>query len=302
MIRIDQDKCKGCKACYEVCPDYVFSLERFFDTYQVMVKRAELCCRCGHCVSVCPSQAISHQQYDGKEGAQLPPLSVPPDQVENLMLARRSIRVYKETPITSHQYEKLLRVATYAGTGSNLQEEGVVIVTDRTLIDKLEDLVIEKLWKAGIRYVDGRSVLSRLAMRSYPAILKNQIIKYHHLIKARKEDNALRGMIFRNAPGVIVIHSLKKNAMGGLNAGLAARNMELAALSMGLGTCHTGFLVAAASHRADAIHDLLGLDRSRQIQAGLMVGYPKYRYRIIPARKERSVSWLQGEAVKSAAD
>ena len=70
-------------------------------------------------------------------------------------------------------------------------------------------------------------------------------------------------MIFRNAPSLIIIHSLKNNVMAGLNAGIAARNMELMAETLSLGSCHTGLFVAAAAKQPKAIYDLLKLDKSR---------------------------------------
>jgi nitroreductase len=90
---------------------------------------------------------------------------------------------------------------------------------------------------------------------------------------------------------VIVAHGLKTNEMGPINCALALRNIELLAVTMGLGTCWVGLLVGAAS-RSRSIAKSMGLPKNRRIYGALMVGHPAERYSYSVPRKARSVTWI----------
>ncbi len=53
MIRIDHDRCTGCGACVEACPNEAIEMRDGFA--QVL---AERCTECGTCVEVCPQGAV----------------------------------------------------------------------------------------------------------------------------------------------------------------------------------------------------------------------------------------------------
>ena len=118
-----------------------------------------------------------------------------------------------------------------------------------------------------------------------------QSIPYHHIIKNRRNNNQLAGMVFRNAPVVIVIHGLRTNLLGRANCWIAARNMEIMAKTMGLGTCLVGFL-SIAVHFAKEIGKYLEIPDSHDIYSAIMVGYPKHEYKKTTPRKERQVRWI----------
>jgi NAD-dependent dihydropyrimidine dehydrogenase PreA subunit len=53
MFYIDDNKCTGCGACVDVCPQGAISLQN-----DVAVINQALCSKCGNCAEVCPTGAI----------------------------------------------------------------------------------------------------------------------------------------------------------------------------------------------------------------------------------------------------
>jgi nitroreductase len=214
------------------------------------------------------------------------------------MFLRRSVRCLKSQTLARETIERLLTAARHAGTGSNAQSEGFLVIENRELLNKLEKMVIDVLWNAGIKYLGKERglVIRWLKIKCGPETVR-QARQYYEIIRRRKENGELHGnkkiggMIFRNAPTVIVVHGEKKNIISATNSALTIRNVELLAISLGLGTCWVGFLMIAAE-KSRKINELLGLSKNRIVTGALMIGYPKHKYsRSIP-RKERDVRWI----------
>jgi NAD-dependent dihydropyrimidine dehydrogenase PreA subunit len=55
---IDDDKCKQCGECLDVCPADVFEL----DNNETIVAKPADCLGCESCISVCPEEAITVEE------------------------------------------------------------------------------------------------------------------------------------------------------------------------------------------------------------------------------------------------
>jgi nitroreductase len=228
----------------------------------------------------------------------LAPIKVGPDELMNLMFARRSVRNFNSKMVPRETIDRLLQVATYAGTSSNGQSEDFIVIQDREYLKELEAMVADAIWNSGIKFLgkDKGLIISYLAKKYGPRMVK-QYRAYHGIIKHRRENGELHGndriggMVFRNAPAVIVVHGEKGNMLGMANSALAIRNMELLALGMGLGTCWVGFLPASA-HKDGKIGQHLKLPKSRAVYGTLLVGYSKHKFERKIPRKARVVQWI----------
>jgi nitroreductase/NAD-dependent dihydropyrimidine dehydrogenase PreA subunit len=287
MLRIDENRCTGCAACYDVCPYYVIGKEE--KTSRVYIRYPEQCRSCGHCVAVCPAMAIEHERLSRKNFGESPKVEISPAALKEYIIQRRSIRVYKDKTVDEQSLNALIEVGAYGGTGANTQSVRFLLITDKIRLRKLEKTVYEICWNSGLKYFGGKGLLFRLLAGKFGPEITSWFRAYHDIFRHRRENNDISGTVFRNAPAVILAHDLASNPLGAINCAVALRNMELLAPAMSLGTCWTGYMISAAVRKPKIINALLDLDETRQIHGGIMVGYPKYRY---PCKIPRGVDIL----------
>ena len=298
MINIDEMKCTSCGKCYDVCPGYVFSITESDGKQEFNMKYPMQCCSCGHCMSICPSNAITSDFAFLEEFEVLEPVDIESTALENLIFSRRSVRNYKPEPVPKEMIERLLQVATHAGTSSNGQSTAFIVIQDRQFLRELEKMVADALWDAGIKHLGKeKGLIIGFLNKKYGPEMVRQYRGYHGVIKRRRDNGDLHGndriggMIFRNAPTVLVVHGEKGSALGAANSALAIRNMELLAITLGLGTCWIGFLPAAAE-KEKKIGQYLDLPQNRAVYGALLVGYPKHKYEHKIPRKVRDIRWI----------
>jgi nitroreductase len=249
----------------------------------------EHCTRCGHCVAICPKDAIIHNELPVGDFEVLSANAITPEAMRTFLLSRRSIRAFKEKPVPDELIEQLIEVGTHAGTASNAQTEGFLIIRDRKLLADVENLVIETLWNK--MKLLGNTVGRKLARIKYGSEISQQAIQYYERFKTMRAGGELENGVFRGAPALIVIHGQRSNRNVHENCAIAARNMEMLAQSIGLGTCWAGFLLVATG-LTDRIASRLGIPGNRNIYSALMLGYPKRPYKKSIPRRRREVRWI----------
>lgn len=291
LIKINREKCTKCGLCFEVCPNYVFNFNQNLNVLnKVSIRYPEQCCACGHCVAICPENALSHNHVhiDKLEINQTE--SFNPEYVREFLLSRRSIRSFKRKPVEMHIVHQLIESGNHAGTSTNGQTEKYIVIQNRTILNELENEIIHVLWEAGLKNLDTESGQNDYE-RKYGHEILRQYMLYHLIIRNRKKNGQLQGMVFRNAPILIVCHGLKTNMFSCTNCTLALRNMEIMANSFGLGTCWVGFLISA-SFKSKRISRLISVPDQNGIFGAIILGHPKYKFKKIIQRKQREVRWL----------
>jgi nitroreductase len=241
-------------------------------------------------MAFCKPMAITHTELSYDDFEELGEIDATPDSLKNLLFSRRSVRNYKEEAVPGSLIEELIEVATHAGTGSNSQSVGFLVVKDRELMGELEQSVID-IWSNKLRPF-GIKALLPVIRKVYGPEMTDSAQRYYESFKSRKEDKELKGIVFFNAPLLLLAHDNAKNPVGAINCAIAMRNTEILALTMGLGTCWSGFLVCAAIEKPKVINRLLHLDSSRRIWGAMMIGYPKYKSKMKIPRLEREVIYL----------
>ena len=71
---------------------------------------------------------------------------------------------------------------------------------------------------------------------------------------------------------------------------IALTYLELAATSMGLGTCWAGYFNVTATS-FPPMQEALALPPGHQAFGSMMVGYPKFSYHRLPLRNPPAISW-----------
>ena len=70
-IKIDIEKCKGCRLCEMVCPMNVLGRSEEVNsrgTQYVVLKYPDKCTGCGLCVLMCPDCALELEKGSGRPG------------------------------------------------------------------------------------------------------------------------------------------------------------------------------------------------------------------------------------------
>lgn len=156
--------------------------------------------------------------------------------IETIM-ARRSIRQYKDQPVEREKLQQIVECGINAPSGMNKQPWEVRVVDNPD-------------------YING---LTEIFCKANPK---------------QAEDPGFKNM-FRNAPAVIFIAN-PKDGTGALDCGLLGENMLLAAQSLGLGTCCLGGPIHFMKNNPDAAPyvEKLGFSDDYELLYAIAVGYP----------------------------
>lgn len=270
VFTIDPDMCDSCGVCSVECPTAVISMRKG-GTLPSLAKAGELrCVNCGHCVAVCPRGAIRHRAMRPEECGPINNKLLPSaEQVEHLLKSRRSIRVYKKKPVPRETLAKLIDIARYAPSAGNLQPVHWLVIEDKEEVKRLSGLVVDAM---------------RLMFKETPGLAD---LSYLGLIVTAWDRGI--DVIMHDAPHLIVAHANKHFGLPQADCDIALTYLELAAYSMGLGACWNGLFQVAANY--PAVMEALQLPEGHRCFGAMLIGYPEYKYRRIPLRKEPTVIW-----------
>lgn len=161
--------------------------------------------------------------------------------VIDAIMARRSIRKYKDTPVPRELLQKVAECGVNAPNAMNKQEWEVRIVDDENYLNEVTELMKVDM----------------------PFFVKSD------------EPGFRNG--FRNATAIIAV-ACPDDEMGMtlLNVGLMGENMCLAAQELGLGTCVMGGPSAFlnSNEKAKPYLDKLGFSEGYKLRYVLGIGYP----------------------------
>ncbi len=130
MLRIDKKSCKACGICGHVCPRHIPEpTARDGEKITIISKeRLNLCMKCGHCVALCPNNAIEVEGLKPEEFAPFKELYIDDNQLLSLMKQRRSARRYKDKPVPREIIDRIIDAAHSSPTGAGRSTTGVIII------------------------------------------------------------------------------------------------------------------------------------------------------------------------------
>jgi len=287
---IETSNCIKCESCIKICSVKLFSKRvKGMEKEIIFEDPYGFCFHCGHCISVCPTNAIKYSSDESTfefDEARNPAKLVDFDTLYKFIRARRSIRVFKEKDVEKEKIMKILETMRYAPSASNRQKREFVVITNKELIKELSaettNLIkkIQKLQK--IRYLIAPFISRSLRRR----LLSNKLRKSLELFFDRTKKG--EDLIFFNAPCVIILHSSPYANMAPIDAGIAFTHGMFAAQSLGLGTCWIGYAQEYLV-RNRKLRNKLGIPKHHQVYGVLAVGYPAINFLRAPPRNK--VRW-----------
>lgn len=250
LITVSHDKCTKCGTCIKECPTLVLSMGEKGPE----ASAPQVCITCGHCVAVCPFAAIDHEKMalaHQVEQGNRPKLSA--EEAECFLRSRRSIRTYKQKAVPREELLRLVEIARFAPTASNMQGVSYVIVDDRKTLDKAVATVIECL--------ESDAALSQ---------------RFNYYLKAYRDEGT--DVVLRGAPALVLATTNTDFLRGRENSVFSLAYLELYAPSLGLGSCWAGILEVCALRENSPLLELFHIPQGKKIAGAVMVGYPQYSY------------------------
>lgn len=257
QIIVDTNSCKKDLACVAVCPSGTLAVDE--KGFPVEVQDSN-CIFCGHCVAACGPSALTHTGLPEEAFLPISEELPTPAVMDGFLMSRRSVREFKQRPVTRETLELLLDVARRAPTACNSQSLHWIVVSNNAKIRALSEETMNWL---------------RPSVTN-PALLEKWEKGYD--------------FILRGAPTLVVACAPADWAWGPQDCAIALTFLELAAESRKLGACWAGYLTRAAGAHAP-LREALAVPEGYVVHGGLMLGEPKYKYHSIPPRKPLSVQW-----------
>lgn len=262
MVKINQDLCIGCGICMEDC--FVGAID--LETGKANIKKP--CIQCGHCVALCPTEAISIPEYDMEdiEPYQQDTFAVKADNMLHAIKFRRSIRNYKPDKIEQEKAAHILDAGRYTATAKNRQGTRFIFVQEH--LEEFKQLV----WST---------------MPEVIQILKKEAPPYAMSFGdyyAKWQKNPQDDKLFFNTPAFLVIATDNQ-----WDAGLAAANIENTAVAEGLGALYSGYLMRIIAS-APKLTEWLGTEGD-QVACCMLLGYPAVTYLRTAPRQKGDIVW-----------
>ena len=266
LFTVNTEVCTRCGLCVADCPTGLLVMT---DDGPKTGKGG--CISCGHCVAVCPTLALDSDLTPRAEQVDITKeTKFMPEQAELFLRSRRSIRNYQNKPVPAELIRKVLNVARMAPTATNTQGISYIVIRDKQKLRRIADLVLE--WM-------------HLAAKTVP-------IMRLYARAAQAEVDKGKEYILRDAPALVVAIGSKKDIHRTHDSGHSCLSYaELYAPTLGLGTCWAGFFEHAGEAEYEPLLDLLGVPDDKIIAGGILMGYPKVRYRNIVERQPLDVTF-----------
>lgn len=148
------------------------------------------------------------------------------NQTLKTIFERRAVRQYRGEMIEENVLNEILNAGRMAPSAMNRQPWKFYILTHQDTIDLFSKALIKVMPKE----------LFKEVFRHPASTLKTLVQQLPHVFDSRPKDP-----VFHGAPVVVFISSAADNEWAGLDTGMCAQNMMLAAKSLGVESCPVGF-------------------------------------------------------------
>lgn len=291
---IDPATCTGCTACLQVCASNALSLG-MDGGIQVLPEGAPEsfgCIGCGQCMMVCPTGSIT---VTGRKLSPTDILELPgegraatADQLESLLITRRSIRAFTPKEVSRDQLDRVIRMASLAPMGIPPSEVGIVAFLGRDKVSELSGDVTA-VYRDLLKLMGHPKVLAFMKpflKRSTYEQLRTFILPLARILTAYRDKG--EDYMLYDAPAALLFHT--SPYADAADAYIACTYAMIAAASLGLGSCMIGCLTPPLARKKKLL-------RKYRIPAGhspaivLILGYPSVKFRRGVRRTFQSVAY-----------
>lgn len=224
------------------------------------------CFHCGHCVSICPTNAVTIPDYPMEDVMEYDETcKMDPVNLLHFMQFRRSVRQFRKEPVPTKALENILEAGRFTPTAANRQDVSYILV--REGLEEFRKIVWEGLGE-------------RLA-KGIPDPYAYRMQMFYDAYLADPQDDRL----FCGADVCMLVLSDVP-----VNGTLAMTSMELMAQAQGVGVLYSGFLQRIILDTPKAL-EFLGLDGTKTLGTVMLFGMPDVKYQRTAPRKKAAVTW-----------
>jgi len=193
---------------------------------------------------------------------------------------RHSIRKFKDEVVPMHDLKEIIKAATHAPTGKNIQNWHFVIIRNKEKINELVEVVVNKNDEIASKIVDvdtktifTKTLKYHTAFRNAPCLILVYAGNYKSTgleeLKAINESKDVIQDLINTAPGIQAVAA-------------AMENLLLAASSLGYGTCW----MTGPNYAAKEIAEIIKFEKEGySLMALTPIGLPLYEENKSPIRK-----------------
>ncbi len=288
---INQEKCKKCKLCIEVCPVNILGINEEKQVYFIP-ERELICLHCGQCMAICITEAIKVEGLSYKDDLfNLPENKVDYKNFVDFLANRRSVRNFKDKPVSKEIIQKILDTLSFAPFGAKPEKVNITVINNRKKIESSLP-VIENFLDNIVKWVNNPIVSFIIKQKKGKETFNT--IKNHLYPMAKLENYKLKygDRITRGAPAIIIFHAEKGAEEHTHNSLIYATYTMLAAHSLGLGATIIG-IVPPAINKVKELREIFEIPEKNEAIISVIIGYPKYKYQKTIKRKSHNVNWIE---------
>jgi nitroreductase/NAD-dependent dihydropyrimidine dehydrogenase PreA subunit len=288
LVTIDPERCRKDGLCVRICQK-VFSLKTTNSVPEVVHEGS--CNSCGHCVLICPSEAILQKDCAPEMTHPVRSDLLPSyEQVHEMIVSRRSARTFQERSVERDAIEKVVDGARFAPSAKNSESTEFIVICDKSLLRAIAQATAEWLGKVArkLRNPFWRELYLITGATRDENEVKRWIEQFEDIAERMGEN---KDLVLHGAPALILFHADRRIRFASENANLAVQNATFISSSLGLGSFYTGYVVSAIG-REKRIGRLLALPQKHKVYGGLALGYPGLTFSRWIERKPAKITWL----------
>ncbi|WIF94890.1 nitroreductase family protein [Caminicella sporogenes] len=193
---------------------------------------------------------------------------------------RHSIRKFKNQDVPIEDIKEMIKAATYAPSGKNLQNWHFVVVKNREKIEEMAKIVERKSDELASYATNEEMKKSFTKYRKYQTLFRNAPVVI--LIFAGPYPSTGLEILKAKGASSEEIHNLLRPSPGIQNIGAAIENLLLAAANMGYGGCW----MTSPNFASKEIQDYIGFKKEGYFLAAITpIGVPEESELKSPPRK-----------------